>query len=608
MSYQKRRSMLVVIDSFIILFAFLVSHLFLNVNGSLVELPKLLIGASCLILLHHLFSFKFGMYRKAWEHASLSELVDLLKTVTYTVCGSFVILFSLQGIVFYRSYIVTWMIYFIFLSGSRLTWRLINESNYHVTPTKKNTLIVGAGVGGTILARQLLTEKNCDLLPVAFIDESEKKERLEIFNIPVAGKMKDIEQIIKKKYIQHIVIAIPSLTARELSNIYQTCLQTGVKTQIVPSLDDIVHGNVSMTQLRDVSVEELLGRDPVQLDEKGIFESLSEKVILVTGAGGSIGSELCRQVIKYKPQKLILLGHGENSIYTIEMELLEHKLAGEINIITEIADIQDRKRIFEVVEKHKPQVIYHAAAHKHVPLMEKNPNEAVKNNVIGTKNMAEAADCFGVNTFVLISSDKAVNPTSVMGATKRMAEMVVQSLDKMSKTKFVSVRFGNVLGSRGSVLPLFKKQIEKGGPITITHPDMERYFMTIPEASRLVIQASTLANGGEIFVLDMGEPVKIKDLAENLIRLSGYDVEEIGIKYSGIRPGEKLFEELLGSDEVHDEQIYPKIYRGKSAIQPSEFNLWYIELMNKLQECSDNELKQYLLSSVNSKPIIKMTS
>ena len=323
-------------------------------------------------------------------------------------------------------------------------------------------------------------------------------------------------------------------------------------------------GKVSISEFRDVEVEDLLGREPVELDSESIAHTLTGSVVLVTGAGGSIGSEVCRQVSKFSPRTLILLGHGENSIYSIELELKANN-TNQVEYITEIADVQDRDKMISIMQKHKPKVVFHAAAHKHVPLMERNPEEAVKNNIIGTKNVAEAADYNLVETFVMISTDKAVNPTSVMGATKRIAEMVIQDLDRRSKTRFVAVRFGNVLGSRGSVIPLFKEQIRKGGPVTVTHPDMVRYFMTIPEASRLVLQAGALAKGGEIFVLDMGEPVKIVDLAKNLIRLSGYTEEEIEIEFTGMRPGEKLFEELLNENEVNGEQVYPKIYVGRTA-------------------------------------------
>lgn len=359
-------------------------------------------------------------------------------------------------------------------------------------------------------------------------------------------------------------------------------------------MEDLVLGSLQVSQFKDVEVEDLLGREPVELDVDGIAKYISGETILVTGAGGSIGSEICRQIARFSPRQLILLGHGENSIYTIEMEL--RRTVPDLSIDTEIADIQDRDKMYAIMQKRRPYVIFHAAAHKHVPLMERNPEEAVKNNIIGTKNVAEAADMAGVNTFVMISSDKAVNPTSVMGATKRIAEMVIQHMDMISETRFVAVRFGNVLGSRGSIIPLFKEQIKNGGPVTVTHPEMERYFMTIPEASRLVLQAGSLAGGGEVFVLDMGEPVKIVDLAKNLIRLSGYSEEDIGIKFTGIRPGEKMFEELLDENELHHNQIYPKIYCGKTP--PINIDVVY-NLINDFYKIDRKKLKGEVLGIAN---------
>lgn len=456
------------------------------------------------------------------------------------------------------------MLHIILIGGSRFSWRMYRDYYIKTKQVKKRALIIGAGAAGSMLVRQLMKKHDGDILPVGFVDDDPKKQKLQIYGVTVVGRTQNIPKLVEKLKVDMIIIAIPSLNKSEIQKVYQECSKTKAKTQIMPMLEDIVTGKVAVNQFRDVQVEDLLGRDPVELDTKAISEKLTGKTILVTGAGGSIGSEICRQVSKFKPKKLLLLGHGENSIYGIDMEL-RTKYKSEFEIIPIIADIQDRDRIFEVVSSHSPDVVYHAAAHKHVPLMEYNPKEAVKNNVIGTKNVAEAADTFGVNTFVLVSSDKAVNPTNVMGSTKRIAEMVIQNLDKVSQTNFVAVRFGNVLGSRGSVIPLFKRQIQAGGPVTVTHPDMTRYFMTIPEASRLVMQAGALARGGEIFVLDMGEPVKIVDLAKNLIKLSGYTIEEIGIKYAGIRPGEKMYEELLGENEVHGKAVFPKIFIGKTV-------------------------------------------
>ncbi len=370
----------------------------------------------------------------------------------------------------------------------------------------------------------------------------------------------------------------------------------------MPLIEDIMTGKVSVSAIRNVEVEDLLGREPVQLDISRISESITGATVLVTGAGGSIGSEICRQICHchFAPKKLLLLGHGEFSIYSIDMEL-KKRYGQEIEIvpiIADVADVQDRSRIFEVMHDYQPDVVYHAAAHKHVPLMEYNPREAVKNNVFGTKNVAEACDTFGIHTFVLVSTDKAVNPPNVMGATKRIAEMIIQNLAKESQTKFVAVRFGNVLGSRGSVIPLFKKQIEAGGPVTVTHPDMTRYFMTIPEASRLVIQAGVLARGGEVFVLDMGEPVKISDLAKNLITLSGYTLEEVGIEYSGIRPGEKMYEELLNENEVQKEQVFPKIHIGKA--EPMEKTELFA-IIDRFEQLSIEETRETVLATANWK-------
>ena len=425
---------------------------------------------------------------------------------------------------------------------------LFRDTVIHDDTDAKRTMIVGAGQAGTMIVRQVLQNPASGMKPVLFVDDDPAKQGLEIYGVKVVGGIEQIPDFLKDNAIDKIVIAIPSMGKQQLAKLMTLCIDTGIQTQQIPRIEDLMTGKVSVNDMQDVKIEDLLGRDEVQLDLKAIADKLTGKTILVTGAGGSIGSEICRQVSEFRPSRLILLGHGESSIYNIDMELRQ-KVAIHTEIIPVIADVQDRMRIFDIVNEYKPDVIYHAAAHKHVPLMESNPMEAVKNNIFGTKNVAEAADTFGVPHFVMVSTDKAVNPPNVMGATKRFAEMIVQNLAKDSTTKFAAVRFGNVLGSRGSVVPLFKKQIAMGGPVTVTDPEMTRYFMTIPEASRLVIQAGTLAAGGEVFVLDMGEPVKIVDLAKNLIKLSGYDEEEIGIEYSGIRPGEKLYEELLNENE-----------------------------------------------------------
>ncbi|UOQ95066.1 polysaccharide biosynthesis protein [Halobacillus shinanisalinarum] len=568
---KKRLILLIIIDSIIVSFSIYMSHFFLNPYVATFDW-MMFVSALTLLLTHHLFSSMLGMYKKKWRYASMEELIGIMLVVSLSIVSTAAIQALAYNMIYERALIITWMLHILLIGGVRFAWRYYKTYGLTLNPKRKKTklvrnnpnlkttLIVGAGSAGRMLARQMKGSMEVDTNIVGFVDDDFTMHHLTISGLPVLGSTKKIEELSKKYGINHIVIAMPSVERNRIKHIIQESQKVVKNVQTLPMIEDIALGNVSVNQIRDVSIEDLLGRDPVELDIDSISSEIKGKTILVTGAGGSIGSEICRQLVKFGPNKLILLGHGENSIYTIHMELKQLDIDTEL--LTVIADVQDRDRIFEIVSGYQPSYIYHAAAHKHVPLMEFNPKEAVKNNVIGTKNVAEAADTAGVENFVLISSDKAVNPTNVMGATKRVAEMVVQSLSKTSRTKFVAVRFGNVLGSRGSVIPLFKKQIASGGPVTVTHPDMTRYFMTIPEASRLVIQAGTLARGGEIFVLDMGEPVKIVDLARNLISLSGFREEEIGIEFAGIRPGEKMYEELLGEHEVHPKQIFPKIYIG----------------------------------------------
>jgi len=564
MTYRIRFLLLIIIDSCIVLTAIFASWLLIGGDVFTIPLP-LVVSSTAILLSHHLFGILFKLYKKLWEYASVGELLVILKVALYSIFVGIVVQQIFMQKIHFRFLAVTLLLHILLIGGSRFIWRIYRDSIIHQQPNKLRTLIIGAGSAGTMVARQLLTTHERTLLPVAFIDDDETKHHLDILGLPVIGGVKEIAKAVQELAIDNIIIAIPSLHKRKLNEIFQECAKTKVKTQILPLLEDLVTGKVSVNQFRDVEVEDLLAREPIHIDIESIAESITEKVVLVTGAGGSIGSEIVRQVSKFNPRKLILLGHGENSIYTIEMEVKEKFKMSNINYITEIADIQDAQKMMSVMSTYNPDVIYHAAAHKHVPLMEYNPEEAVKNNVIGTMNVANAANRHNVDTFVMVSTDKAVNPTSIMGATKKLAEMIIQNMDKNSKTKFVTVRFGNVLGSKGSVVPLFKKQIEQGGPVTVTHPEMVRYFMTIPEASKLVIQAGALANGGEIFVLDMGDPVKIVDLAKNLIQLSGYSVEEIGLKFTGIRPGEKLYEELLNENEILEQQLYPKIYIGKTT-------------------------------------------
>jgi FlaA1/EpsC-like NDP-sugar epimerase len=565
MSIHKRTSLFIAMDTLFILTAFFSSFIIIN-EPQIYFNVNFWLSCTIILLSYHMFSFLYKMNKKAWEYASVGELKVILKTLTFSIVFNGFIQFLIFDHIQYRILFITWLLMVVLIGGARFWWRMRKQDHKRMDLTKKRTLIVGAGSAGTMVARQLLQNPSADLRPVAFIDDDANKQKLDIYALPVAGSTADIPNVVEKMKIENIIIAIPSLKRHKLQQIYQLCSTVKVKTQILPMIEDLVTGKVSVKQFKNVSVEDLLGRETVELDNELIGDTITGKNVLVTGAGGSIGSELCRQIINHAPKKLVLLGHGENSIYNIEMELKEIMSHSMTSIVTEIADIQDEKKLLAVFDNHAPEVVYHAAAHKHVPLMERNPEEAIKNNTIGSLNVATAAHKTRVKTFVMVSTDKAVNPTSVMGASKRLAEMVIHDLNQSSETIFTVVRFGNVLGSNGSVIPLFKKQIEKGGPVTVTHPDMVRYFMTIPEASRLVIQASCLAKGGETFVLDMGEPVKIVELAKNLISLSGHSEEEIGIEFTGIRPGEKLYEELLNKDEIHDEQIFPKIYLGKCTV------------------------------------------
>lgn len=524
--------------------------------------------------------FVFKLYNRVWEYASIGEIIGLTKAVVLSTIVSVVLTYAMtQQQVPLSILLRHFETVLLLIGGSRFIWRVIRDHLFKSSADRENALIVGAGDCGLMIVRELLHNPRANLKPVAFIDDDSKKHGNRIMGLPVIGDRQMILKAVEQHNISEIIIALPTASKQEVSAIINICKQTKAKLKMIPMLDDLIKGKLNISRLRKVDVEDLLGRDPIKADLEGIANYVTNKIVLVTGAGGSIGSELCRQIASFKPSLLLLLGHGENSIYTIEMEM--RRKFPKVNIETIIADVQDRKRMEDVFRTYRPQVVFHAAAHKHVPLMEKNPSEAIKNNVFGTRNVAECADMFRAERFVLISSDKAVNPTSIMGATKRIAEMFIQNLDKTSNTRFVAVRFGNVLGSRGSVIPRFREQIAQGGPVTVTHPEMIRYFMTIPEAVQLVIQAGAFARGGEIFILDMGKPVKIVDLATDLIRLSGYEPHvDIQIEFSGIRPGEKLYEELLTNEEGLTSTKHDRIFIGK----PSQINHAELEFSFKKLE------------------------
>ena len=585
---------LLVVGSVFLGFRLVTEGLIRNIHG-------LTITAILSLVVYYVFSYFFNLYWRDWEYASVYEVITVVKCVSATVIVS-----TISGLAFFDTkvtwqfLIVCWLLLVISIGGVRLSMRVFREffADSSVMENAKPTLIVGAGAAGTLLVRQMLMHPAMRMDPIAFVDDDPDKLRKDIYGVRILGAIKDIERIVDTMGITKVVIAMPSLPIKKLNEVYDVARKTGAECVILPNIDDVMSGNLHVQQLRNVEIEDLLGRDPVHLDQTMIEKQLRGKKILVTGAGGSIGSEICRQVAKFKPKEIVILGHGENSIYQLNMELVG-KYSQHFTITPVIADVQDRKRIFEVMDKYKPDVVYHAAAHKHVPLMELNPREAVKNNILGTRNVAEAASHARVKAFVMVSTDKAVNPPNIMGATKRLCEMIVQDMATRSEyTKFVAVRFGNVLGSRGSVIPLFKKQIAEGGPITVTHPDIVRYFMTIPEAAQLVIQAGALARGGEIFVLDMGQPVKIVDLAKNLIRLSGYDEGDIEIKFTGLRPGEKMYEELLNEGEVNPKQVFPKIHIG--IADNSKINRVY-NFIENFESYTDQQLHDELIDIANKK-------
>ena len=585
---------LLVVGSVFLGFRLVTEGLIRNIHG-------LTITAILSLIAYYIFSYFFNLYWRDWEYASVYEVITVVKCVSATVIVS-----TISGLAFFDTkvtwqfLIVCWLLLVISIGGVRLSMRVFREffADTSVMENAKPTLIVGAGAAGTLLVRQMLMHPAMRMDPIAFVDDDPDKLRKDIYGVRILGAIKDIERIVDTMGITKVVIAMPSLPIKKLNEVYDVARKTGAECVILPNIDDVMSGNLHVQQLRNVEIEDLLGRDPVELDQTMIEKQLRGKKILVTGAGGSIGSEICRQVAKFKPKEIIILGHGENSIYQLNMELVG-KYSQHFTITPVIADVQDRKRIFEVMDKYKPDVVYHAAAHKHVPLMEINPREAVKNNILGTRNVAEAASHARVKSFVMVSTDKAVNPPNIMGATKRLCEMIVQDMATRTEyTKFVAVRFGNVLGSRGSVIPLFKKQIAEGGPITVTHPDIVRYFMTIPEAAQLVIQAGSLARGGEIFVLDMGKPVKIVDLAKNLIRLSGFSEGDIEIKFTGLRPGEKMYEELLNEGEVNPKQVFPKIHIG--IADNSQINRVY-NFIENFESYSEQELHDELIDIANKK-------
>ena len=562
-----RQTILIVIDAISVILA-LYGSLVLRFNG-LIEKQYLHHANALVIIVVALSLIIFSLnrlYHSLWQFASVIELKNILIA---TLLSSFVniALFEVTGNKLPRScYIIYFLLLTMFVGGSRFSYRLIRLMKKDF-PTKEKrelekVMIVGAGEAGEKIYREIYTSQNIYKEVVCFIDDDKTKIGRRIHDVLIYGGRHDIQEACDKYKIDEILVAMPSIDQKEMAEILNICKDTKCKIKKLPGIYQMVNGDVHLSDFKKVEVQDLLGREPIEVNLSEIMGYVTNQVVMVTGGGGSIGSELCRQIAAAKPKQLIIVDIYENNAYDIQLEL-KHDYP-QLNLETMIASVRNTDKVNDLFKKYHPDIVYHAAAHKHVPLMEDSPNEAVKNNVFGTLNVARACDQYKTKRMILISTDKAVNPTNVMGATKRMCEMIVQTINKQSQTEFVAVRFGNVLGSNGSVIPLFKKQIKAGGPVTVTHPDIIRYFMTIPEAVSLVLQAGAYAKGGEIFILDMGKPVKIADMARNLIKLSGYEPDiDIKIEYTGLRPGEKLYEELLMKEEGLQDTPNKLIHIGK---------------------------------------------
>lgn len=596
---KRKVAILVILDSCLITLSIITSLLFLSpfFSFDVQKFVEILIVTLALYL--SIGSF-FRIFTRINRYTNLREILAIFITTTIILFFEMGLSLVFQGIIYKRLIFLAYVLITFSIVGSRLAWRLYTELRQKPKDLiiTNRALVIGAGEGGRILLSTFRHSSNQDTTEIiGILDDDENKWGTYLEGYKVLGEINQLASLVKEYEATMVVIAIPSLPKNRLKAIVEQAAGLNIKLSILPSMEDIAEGKISFSRLKNVEVTDLLGRDEVVLDIEQIKEKITNQTILVTGAGGSIGSEICRQVMRFNPKVLLLLGHGENSIYLINRELTTCYKNHETKIIPIIADIQDRNRISQVMAKYKPDIVYHAAAHKHVPMMEYNPTEAVKNNIFGTKNVAELAKQFNVKQFVMISTDKANNPPNVMGSTKRIAEMIVTGLNEPGKTKFSAVRFGNVLGSRGSVIPLFKEQLAKGGPLTVTDFRMTRYFMTIPEASRLVIQSGALAAGGEIFILDMGEPVKILDLAKNIIRLSGLSEKEVEIVETGIRPGEKLYEELLLDKERQDKQVYEKIFIGNIK----GFTLTEVEdFINQLDLTNPSEVAKEVVAFANA--------
>ena len=600
---KNRNILLILIDIIIIIGCYTASLLFLDIQ--ITNIKRFIVEMAIVVAIYQIFLNIFRMYQNMMRYEVGKDYIKyilssfLSLTVLTIVDKAFDLEFVTLRTNVLAGVLVAGMFVMYRLAGRSILSRKMSKYekiNKNQDNKANNLLIIGAGMGAREIIIAIKNNMRDKYNIVGIIDDDISKINHYILGVKVLGTRYDIPKIAKEKDVDLIFFAINKIDAISRRKILEICQETGVKTRVLPTTEEVIDKQGAMNSLRDVQIEDLLGRDPVHLDNKNINSLIKNKTVLVTGGGGSIGSELCRQIVKYDPKRLVIVDIYENNLYDIEMELRAEY--PKLNLEAIVASVRDKARLNNVFETYKPEIVFHAAAHKHVPLMEKSPLEAIKNNVFGTYNVVNCADEYGVEKFVLISTDKAVNPTNIMGASKRVCEMIVQAKNKVSKTEYVAVRFGNVLGSNGSVIPLFKKQIERGGPVTVTHKDITRFFMTIPEAVQLILQAVTYAKGGEIFVLDMGEPVKIYDLAVSLIKLLGYEPNvDIPIEITGLRPGEKLYEEILMSEEGLTSTKHDKIFITEPmsiTMEELEEKLENLKELLKLEKDENCEVKKYI--------------
>ncbi len=596
---RNRLALLVVMDIFVVAISgFLALYVrfdfrFNNMDREFVyrELLGLPVNIAVALVLFVLFR----LYRSVWRFASTTELLNVIGACTGCIVIQIIWMTAAKMRLPVGYYLMKYVLLIVGIGCLRFAYRILRMLQEHRlgerNDSRRRMMIVGGGEAGAMIIKEIQNSRYLDQQVCCVIDDNESKHGKYIRGIKIMGGRGDICRLAHEMKIDEIIVAMPSASQAEKREILNICKETSCQLKVLPGLYQMINGEVSMSMVRKVEIEDLLGREPIKVQLDEIMEYVSGETVLITGGGGSIGSELCRQVAAHNPKRLIIVDIYENNAYDIQQEL-KHNFP-KLDLVVLIGSVRNTHRMDMIFDTYRPDIVYHAAAHKHVPLMEDSPNEAVKNNVFGTYKTAKAADKYGTKRFVLISTDKAVNPTNIMGASKRICEMIIQTMNSRSETDFVAVRFGNVLGSNGSVIPLFKKQIEQGGPVTVTHPDIIRYFMTIPEAVSLVLQAGALAKGGEIFVLDMGEPVKILDLAKNLIHLSGYKpYEDIPIEFTGLRPGEKLYEELLMSEEGLQGTENELIHIGKPLAFDEELFLRQLEELKRIANNDSGDIKE----------------